>query len=147
MLRNIMKRTLGGMSYGCFWFVGLGIISEIFHFDAVKDGLTSNFISQGFGSMIVGVGFVVPTIVYESEKLSTPVKMLIHLGIGFSIYFPFAVGLGWIPVNLRFLNTLILALIIVAFSIIIWFCFYLYYSSERKRINDRLKTINKDIEN
>ena len=93
-VKEILKSTVIsiGMALTIFSLVGM-------FFDIVNGG---NFSMEGYqftkmvaGSAIVGIGFGVPTVVYNSEKLPTPVKVLIHMGIGCVIYTIVAYAVGW----------------------------------------------------
>ena len=74
-VKDILKSTAIsiGMAHTIFSLVGM-------FFDIVNGG---NFSMEGYrftkmvvGSAIVGIGFGVPTVVYNSEKLPMPVKVL-----------------------------------------------------------------------
>ena len=41
------------------------------------------------GCALVGLGFVVPTIVYRNENLPMPIRVLIHIAVAFLIWFLF----------------------------------------------------------
>jgi hypothetical protein len=141
MVKKIILRTLSGIQYGCLWIVAFGIIGNVFHVAAFEAILTDNFIAHGFGGMLVGVGFVLPTLIYDAEKLSAPVKTLIHLGIGFGIFFPVAFGLRWLPGDLSVGVTLIIVLDALVIGVLIWLGFYLYFRNESRRINARLRQL------
>ena len=141
MIKKIIGRTLSGISYGCFWMVGYGIIFNLMPDKAHFESLMSNFTIQAIGSMLVGIGFVLPTLIYDSENLSLFVKTLIHLGIGVPFFFVVGFFLGWLPKDLGIGNIFFMILGCIVVSFVIWFGFYLYYKNESKLINKRLKNI------
>ena len=124
-VKEILKSTVIsiGMALTIFSLVGM-------FFDIVNGG---NFSMEGYqftkmvaGSAIVGIGFGVPTVVYNSEKLPTPVKVLIHMGIGCVIYTIVAYAVGWF-----------------GGAFVIWFCFMRYYRKEAKQMNEKIQAMKK----
>jgi len=141
MIKKIIGRTLSGISYGCFWMVGYGMIFNLIPDKAHFESLMSNFTIQAIGSMLVGIGFVLPTLIYDSENLSLFVKTIIHLGIGVPFYLIAGFYLGWLPKNLGIGSIFLMIAGCIAVSFVIWFGFYLYYKKESKLINKQLKNI------
>jgi len=139
MIKKIIGRTLSGISYGCFWMVGYGMIFNLMPERSHFDALMNNFTIQAVGSMFVGIGFVLPTLIYDSEKLSLFVKTIIHLGIGVPFFLVVGFFLGWLPKNPGIGNIFLMVVGCIAISFTIWFCFYLYYRNESKLINKQLK--------
>jgi len=141
MIKRIAGRVLSGISYGCFWMVCYGMIFNFMpdrtHFEA----LMGNFTIHAVGSMLVGIGFILPTLIYDSEKLSLFVKTIIHLGIGVPLFLAVGFYLGWLPKDLNMGKVLLMMMGCIAVSFVIWFGFYLYYKNESKLINKRLKKI------
>ena len=116
-------------------------------FDIVNGG---NFSMEGYqftkmvaGSAIVGIGFGVPTVVYNSEKLPTPVKVLIHMGIGCVIYTIVAYAVGWFGGAATPVQGLVIAGIQLAVAFVIWFCFMRYYRKEAKQMNEKIQAMKK----
>lgn len=90
-------------------------------------------------SAVVGIAFFVPSLIYDSERIPQAIKVIIHMGIGYLVFFPMAIYAKWFPVDAGIaplIGSIAFALII---SIGIWFGFYLYYKHEVKLMNDRLK--------
>jgi len=141
MIKKIIGRTLSGISYGCFWMVGFSMIFNFMpdrtHFEAVMN----NFTVQAIGSMLAGIGFILPTLIYDSEKLSRFVKVIIHLGIGVPLFIAVGFFLGWLPKDFGIGKTFLMIVSCIAISLVIWFGFYLYYKNESKLINKQLKNI------
>ena len=126
-IKDLLKSTVIsiGMALTIFSLIGM-------FFDITNGG---NFSLEGYqftkmviGSAIVGIGFGVPTLVYNSEKLPTPVKVLIHMGTGCVIYT--IVGQGFAIAAIQLL---------VAF--VIWFCFMRYYRKEARQMNDKIQSM------
>ena len=47
------------------------------------------------GSVIVGLGFGIPTVVYNNDSIPMPIRVIIHMGIGCVIYTIVAYAVGW----------------------------------------------------
>jgi len=141
-VKDILKSTVIsiGMALTIFSLVGM-------FFDIVNGG---NFSMEGYqftkmvaGSAIVGIGFGVPTVVYNSEKLPTPVKVLIHMGIGCVIYTIVAYAVGWFGGAATPVQGLVIAGIQLAVAFVIWFCFMRYYRKEAKQMNEKIQSMKK----
>lgn len=141
-VKEILKSTVIsiGMALTIFSLVGM-------FFDIVNGG---NFSMEGYqftkmvaGSAIVGIGFGVPTVVYNSEKLPTPVKVLIHMGIGCVIYTIVAYAVGWFGGAATPVQGLAIAGIQLAVAFVIWFCFMRYYRKEAKQMNEKIQAMKK----
>jgi fatty acid desaturase len=116
------------------------------HFSLGYDGYISdfmaNYVKYSFVAMVIGVGFSLPSIVYEREDLSMPLKVLIHMGTGMIVYFLAVLYAGWIPASLG-IGALIISLLIgISIAVVIWFGFYLYYREEALKINKQIKKMN-----
>lgn len=139
-MKNVIKSIMLGTAWGCTVNC---VVSMIIAF--AQGGLSytpSEYLTQIICSVIVGIGFVVPTLVYRSERLPQAVKCIIHLGIGFTVYIPTAFFAGWIPTEagIGVLITTIISILISSF--IIYLCMYIYYRNEVRRMNDKIKEKN-----
>ncbi|MDR0474967.1 MAG: DUF3021 domain-containing protein [Treponema sp.] len=141
MIKKIIGRILSGISYGCFWLVFFGIIFDFVPDKIHYEAIMSNFTMQAIGSMFVGIGFVLPTLIYDSEKLSLFIKTIIHLGIGIPIFFVIGFSLGWLPKNISMGSIFFIIVSCITVSFVIWFGFYLYNKNESILINKQLKKI------
>ena len=141
-VKEILKSTVIsiGMALTIFSLVGM-------FFDIVNGGNLSmegyQFTKMVAGSAIVGIGFGVPTIVYNSEKLPTPVKVLIHMGIGCVIYTIVAYAVGWFGGAATPVQGLVIAGIQLVVAFVIWFCFMRYYRKEAKQMNEKIQAMKK----
>ena len=86
IFKQIVHRALISIAMSFAIFIIIGIVFDI------KDGGDFTLTGYGFTKMalaclITGLGFGVPTILYNSEKFSPIIASFIHLGIGFAIYF------------------------------------------------------------
>jgi hypothetical protein len=95
------------------------------------------------GSILVGLGFGMPTVVYNSERIPMPIKVIIHMGIGCSIYTAVAYAVGWFGAAATFTQGLIIAGIQLLVAFIIWFCFMRYYRKEAKKMNEKIQSMKR----
>ena len=93
------------------------------------------------GSVLVGLGFGVPTVVYNRETLPMPIKVIIHMGIGCAVYTAVAYAVGWFGGAATLTQGLVIAGIQLAVAFIIWFCFMRYYRKEAKMMNDKIQAM------
>lgn len=135
---KILKLTLNGIAWGCTVCTFVLIIGSMTAGDAFLPANAGSFIKQAVGSMLVGIGFDVPAIIYDQKSLNRGIQIFIHMGIGFIIYFPIAFYMNWIPVDLGWQMILTGILISVIVSFIILSAYYLYYKKEAEQINERI---------
>ncbi|MDO4535580.1 MAG: DUF3021 domain-containing protein [Clostridium perfringens] len=141
-MKNIIKNIFIGIAWGWSFLVLVEIILA-FANGGVFMISSGEIIKQAACSMIAGVGFCVPSIIYKNQKLSYILKIIIHMGIGFTVYFSTAFFAGWIPINHGLGITIITIISIVILSFCIWFGFCIYNKHEAKKINEKLKKILK----
>lgn len=141
-LKDIVKSTIISIGMALTIFCLAGIV-----FDVAYGG---NFSLEGYrftkmviGSAIVGLGFGVPTVVYNSDKLPNPIKVLIHMGIGCVIYTIVAYAVGWFGGSATLTQGLIIAAIQLLVAFIIWFCFMRYYRKEAKQMNEKIQSMKR----
>ena len=140
IIKDLLKSTVISIGMALTIFCLVGIV-----FDVSYGG---NFSLEGYqftkmviGSAIVGLGFGVPTIVYNSDKLPQPIKVVIHMGIGCVIYTIVAYAVGWFGGSTTLWQGLIIAGIQLVVAFIIWFCFMRYYKKEAKKMNDKIQAM------
>ena len=140
ILKDIVKSTIISIGMALTIFCLAGIV-----FDVAYGG---NFSLEGYrftkmviGSAIVGLGFGVPTAVYNSDRLPQPIKVLIHMGIGCVIYTIVAYAVGWFGGSATLAQGLIIAAIQILVAFIIWFCFMRYYRKEAKEMNEKIQSL------
>lgn len=139
---KILKYLFKGMLFGCTTYA----ITMLIGFLAVGNSIifadaTQNAISI-ICYIITCIGFFVPSVIYENEKLVLPVRIIIHMGIGYIVFILSAYAAGWIPHGSFTPLWWILA---ISSGVIIWFGFYIYNIKQAKIINKNLpkKGLNK----
>ena len=141
-LKDMLKSTVISIGMALAIFCLVGIVFDI--------GYKGNFSLENYkftkmavGSILVGLGFGVPTVVYHKENLPLPIRVIIHMGIGCAIYTAVAFAVGWFGGSATFVQGLIIAGIQLAVAFIIWFCFMRYYRKEAKEMNDKIQAKKK----
>lgn len=142
-----MKKIIGligkGIMMGCtisclVCIVGVAMIGNEWFISSPR-----SYILQIVAAMVVGIGWVVPSIVYESEKLSYGIKILIHMTIGLIVYIPCAIYMKWLPLEGGIIAVILELLAVIAIAFIIWLGFFLYYRKEATNMNDKIKKMPK----
>lgn len=142
-MKKIIFRIIIGIAWGCTICTLIGLVGAIMNDDTFFQITKQAYIKQVVCSIITGIGFSLPTIIYDTDKVSNGLKALIHMGTGLTIYFIAAFYAGWIPTENGI--GLMIATIIFAtvFAFAIWLGFYLYYKREAKKINQKIRDIQK----
>ena len=100
-----------------------------------------SFTKMVIGALIIGIGFGLPTVVYSSEKLPMPMKVLIHMGIGLIIYFIVASNEGWMGDGSSPVLTACIVICQLFVTFLIWLIFMLHYRREAKRMNEKIREL------
>ena len=142
IIKDLVKSTVISIGMALTIFCLAGIV-----FDIIYGG---NFSLEGYsftkmvaGSAIVGLGFGVPTVVYNSDKLPQPIKVVIHMGIGCVIYTVVAYAVGWFGGSATIAHGLIVAAIQLVVAFVIWFCFMRYYKKEAEKMNEKIQAMKR----
>ncbi|MCR5546748.1 MAG: DUF3021 domain-containing protein [Lachnospiraceae bacterium] len=139
-IKDLVKDTVIsiGMAMAIFCLVGIA-------FDIGYKGNFSlenyKFTKMVIGCVLIGIGFGVPTIVYQNESLPMPIRVLIHMGIGCVVYTIVAYSVGWIGESSNVSQGIIIAAFQLAVAFFIWFLFMRYYRAEAKKINDKIQEL------
>ena len=141
-IKDLLKSTVISIGMALAIFCLICIV-----FDIIYKGNFSldnyRFTKMAAGSVIVGLGFGIPSIVYNNDSLPMPVKVIIHMGIGCVIYTVVAYAVGWFGGSATVAQGLIAAVVQLAVSFIIWFCFMRYYRKEAKKMNEKIQSMKR----
>jgi type III secretory pathway component EscV len=137
-----MKKTLelifGGVAIALIIFTVMGVIMDI-----VMGGTTLltaySYTRMAVGAVLVGIGFSLPSRVYESEKLSLGTKVFVHMGIGCTVMLITGAAEGWIPLDAGWPVILMVIAAEVAAAFIIWAIYYTRYKKLAAQMNAALK--------
>ncbi len=139
-MKDLLKSIVISIGMALAIFSIVGII-----FDIMGGGVYTlegyRYTKMVIASVIVGLGFGVPTMVYRSDKLPMPVKVLVHMGIGCVIYTIVAFSVGWIGGSASVTQGILIACIQIAVAFVIWFCFMRYYRKEADEMNKKISSM------
>ena len=139
-MKDLLKSVVISIGMALAIFSIVGII-----FDIMGGGVYTlegyRYTKMVIASVIVGLGFGVPTMVYRSDKLPLPVKVLVHMGIGCIVYTIVAFSVGWIGGSTSVLQGILIACIQLAVAFVIWFCFMRYYRKEADEMNKKISSL------
>lgn len=136
-MKATLKNILTGIGLGSALFAIAGIT-----FDVIYSGnfQLSNWLytKMAIGAMLVGVGFSVPSAIYNNDKLSLGIQTLIHMGIGCTVLLFVAFYVGWIPLAAGWVACVLAVLGELLVAFLIWLAFAFYYKRMAKRMNDKI---------
>ncbi len=137
-----MKKIIGLVSIGISWGCTISCIISMIGYSMIGNdwflSATRSYNQQIIASMIIGLAWSIPSVVYQNEKLSGIQQFIIHMSIGFIVFIPIAFYMGWFPS--QNISSIIISLAIsIISSLVIWLCFYFYYRNEANVINKKLK--------
>ena len=142
VVKDLLKSTVISIGMALTIFSIVGVFFDIWNGGNFSlDGY--QFTKMVVGSALVGIGFGVPTIVYNSDKLPQPIKVVIHMGVGCVIYTVVAYAVGWFGGAATLAQGIVIAAIQLVVAFIIWFCFMCFYRKEAKRMNEKIQSMKK----
>lgn len=143
MRKIIVKHLLLGVAFECIAFVANAVLyylSGFYLIPYILERPTANAISL----IVIGIGFFGGGMVYEIERLSFVLKLVIHLAVGIGIFLIVAFSIGWLstdnPVNVMF-NIFFNASILFIF----WVVCYIRDKNEVQNINKMIARKNANI--
>ncbi len=141
-IKLVIKYILSGISLGCTFFVIMCLSYSIWGEEDILLLISKDFTRQSIGAIIIGVACGSTSIIYQFDRPSYFLKILIHFCVGMGVFYPIAIYLGWIPFYPdRIIFTVLQFLSSCGIFVIIWSVFYLFNRNEAKRINKRLKEL------
>ncbi len=143
MIKKIFSYIGIGIALGCVLFTINCMILFLIGGANFLEPIVNNYLNQVLGSILVGIAFAVPSLIYDSDKITIGKKVLFHMIIGFMVYFPLAFYFKWIPLNKGFKIIVFYILLAFTISLFIWIGFYYYNKGEAKLINKKLKEVQK----
>ena len=139
-VKDLLKSTVISIGMAMTIFCLSGVV-----FDIQNKGLFSldqyRFTKMVAGCVLVGLGFGIPSIVYSKDSLPMLIRVIIHMGIGCTVYTVVAYAVGWLGGAASLGKGILIAAIQLAPAFLIWFLFMLHYRAEAKRMNDRIQAM------
>ena len=144
-MKKLLKKLCSGVGTGCFVFVAMLFIAPIFA------GGANAFFTEKTGAewqltalccILISVGFYIPSLIYENEKLALWLRTLIHMTIGTIVYLLTAYFAGWMASDL--VGITLQLLIALGAATIIWLCIFLYIKAQARKMNQKIKEKQQD---
>ncbi|MDO4789301.1 MAG: DUF3021 domain-containing protein [Johnsonella sp.] len=142
MMKNMIKSSFIGVAISILIFCVVGLVIDI-----TNKGIFSlanyQFTKMVLGAIGVGLGFGLPSFIYENDRIPYPLQIVFHMGIGCAVMLIIGFAAGWIPTTAGFAPVIatVAGEILVAF--IIWKCLSVHYKKEAEKINEQLNLLNK----
>lgn len=139
-MKEIFKSSIIGIGMSMAIFCIIGITFDV-RFGGQFSMENYQFTKMVIGCVLVGLGFGIPSVVYNKESLPMPIKFLIHMGIGCVVYTITAYNVGWIGNTSSILQNIVIVLVQLAVAFIIWLFFMMFYRREAQKMNEKLQTM------
>ena len=139
-IKDLLKSTVISIGMALTIFCLAGIVFDIryqghFSLDHYE------FTKMVVGSVLVGLGFGIPSVVYSKDSLPIPLRVVIHMGIGCTVYTIVAYAVGWIGGSASIGQGIVIAAIQFGVAFIIWFLFMRYYRAEARKMNEKIQAM------
>lgn len=141
MYKIVLRKIIKGMLYGCAMFVAALIFIDIC-FDNSLSVLPHQYTRIAIGAVIVGVGFVCSSLIYDEDRIPFAVRGLIQLVICAGVLLVGYFISGGIPDGAGFGVGVIYFLVEMGFGVILWLGNFIYFLREARAIKKRLKERN-----
>jgi len=141
--QTLLFNVFVSMGIAAMMFIIVGVIFDcIFHGNMEMKNYA--FSKMAIATVVIGLGFGIPAVVYDNEKLSLFTQTIIHMGTGCIVMTVTAFLVGWIPMNRGPLLMIAILVEEIAVAFVIWFLFYLQQKKLVKQMNQRVKEINNE---
>lgn len=141
MYKIVLRKIIKGLFYGCAMFVAALIFIGIC-FDNSLSVLPHQYTRIAIGAIIVGVGFVCSSLIYDEDRIPFVVRGLIQLIICAGVLLVGYFISGGIPDGTGFGVGVIYFLVEMGFGVILWLGNFIYFLREARAIKKRLKERN-----
>ncbi|MGX8773713.1 MAG: DUF3021 domain-containing protein [Bacillota bacterium] len=139
-MKKVFKKIYSGIAMGCFAFVAMIFIASVFAgggntFFASKTG--DELLTLAACFIVISIGFYVPSLIYDNEKMALWLRTLTHMLIGTVVYLFTAYFAGWMKAG--FGEALLYVLLALGIAALIWLCIFFSIKGQAKRINAKIK--------
>ena len=140
VIKDLVKSTVISIGMAMAIFCCVGIVFDIiyqgtFHLENYQ------FTKMVIGCLIVGLGFGIPSVVYHKDSLPMPIRVLIHMGVGFIVYTIVAYSVGWLGNISNIGQGILVVALQLGIALIIWFLFMTHYRKEAKKLNEKIQSM------
>lgn len=138
--KELAKNTILSIGMAIAIFCLVGITADIKHGGSFCLN-NYRFTKMVAASILIGLGYGLPSIVYRKESLPMPIKVIIHMGIGCTVYTLIAFAVGWLGSATSIGHGIAIAAIQLAVAFVIWALFMRSYRKEAKQMNDKIQAM------
>lgn len=141
-MKKVLKNIVASLIIALIIFNLFGLIMDIVN----KDGLNMQkyqYTKMLIGCLCIGIGFGLPAIIYDVESIPLSIKTIVHMGIGISTYIIVSIIVGWLPININIYGIITIVIGQFLISFFIWYLFMRYHRTLVKKMNERIKELNK----
>ena len=137
-LKNLFKSTLYAIAISLFFtvFALIGIEQSL---NGVLDLGSYGFTKAMLGTLLIGLGYGIPTFIYDLKSMSIALKSIIHMSIGVGIMMLVFIKFGFTQETYNLVDVLEVLIVPVIVAIIIWYANYIHYKKVAKLMNEKLK--------
>lgn len=144
MVKRIVRYLIYGIIWGCTCFVFFNCIGAAVAGKEFLRPVLDHFLAQSLGYVLIGICCGSSAVVYSFKSLAAWMQICIHFVIGLTGYFVVACNLLKSIPRQNMGYCLVFILISVVIFTAIWSCFYLFNKWEAKKVNERLKELEKE---
>lgn len=138
----VFKKVITGLVYGCTMFACALVFIQIC-LDNSLSVLPYQYTRIAIGAIIVGVGFICSSLIYEEDGIPFAVRGFIQLIICVGVLLVGYFISGGIPDGTGFGIGIIFFLVEMGFGVIIWLGNFIYFLYEARVIKKKLQERNK----
>lgn len=138
MKNAMIRNTKTAVAIGSFLFLLSSLINDL--------NTGGNTTATGYavtkmalGTLGIGLGFGLPTYVYQKEELSPLLQVLIHMGVGCTVMLGVGFLVGWIPTGKGLLPALLAVASMLLTAFIVWGITYRRQRKLARQINQMLE--------
>ena len=140
-IKRILRNTYTSLGISALLFCLMGVAFDFvykgsFHLENYR---FSRFVLCSF---VIGLGFGLPALIYDNDRLPLVMRSLIHMGTGCTVMLLASMAAGWLPVTLGTGVVISMVAEELTIALIIWSCFYLYHKRLVRRMNEKLSKRN-----
>ena len=141
MVKKMLRKIVRGLFYGCVMFVAALIFIDLC-FDSSLSILPHQYTKIAIGAIIVGVGFVCSSMIYDEDRILFAVRGLIQFGVCvITLLLGYFIS-GGIPDGTGFGVGVIYFLVEMCFGVILWLGNFIYFLHEARVIKKKLDARN-----
>lgn len=130
---ELIKRTIAGISFGGVYFF---IVLTVLNVQVIDVHISKLWVDMT-GCFGIGIYFGVSSLIFDIENWSRLKQTLTHSVLSLIIFFPVAIGLGWIPREASVIITCLVIFIMI--YALLWFGMWWYYRKLTQSMNDLVR--------